>query len=228
MRKSVKAQYLPGDGWNDIFKNPKGYKYYDLFSPHEDLASVSKFFTKKNVHRILDLGCGIGNNLLYLNKIGFETYGIDASKNAVSHIKGIIKRLGLFIPVKVGLFQKLPYKDKYFDAVIGVQTLNHGYKKDLLTGISEIERIIKPGGLIFITLPGRVSNNKLRYCLVKTARKTGKNTYLPTIGEEINVPHFIYNKELIKRHYRNFKIIKFWKDKKDYYCFIAQYKGELN
>src|SRR3989344_1894822 len=183
MKKRGKVRYLPGDGWNNIFKNPDVYRYYDLFSPHEDMVYVSTLFSKRNIHKILDLGCGLGNNLFYLNKMGFETYGIDASNTATSH------------------------------------------EKDILKGILEMERVIKPSGLIFITLLGRISQNKLRYCLVKTAKKIEENTYLPTIGDEIDVPHVIYNKKLIKRHYCNFKFIDLWKDDKDYYCFIAEYGG---
>jgi len=225
MKKRGKVRYLPGDGWNNIFKNPDVYRYYDLFSPHEDMVYVSTLFSKRNIHKILDLGCGLGNNLFYLNKMGFETYGIDASNTATSQVKEKIDELGLSVKVTAGISQKLPYQSNYFDAVISIQALHHGYEKDILKGISEIERVIKPDGLIFITLPGRISQNKLRYCLVKTAKKIEKNTYLPTIGDEIDVPHVIYNKKLIKRHYCNFKFIDLWKDDKDYYCFIAEYGG---
>lgn len=222
MNKKSKSQYTPGQGWNDIFKKPKEYNYYDLLLPHQDIKKVLNFFTQRNAKKVLDLGSGLGNNLFYLNKAGFDMYGIDASDTAVTETQKKINSLRLNINVRLGSFESLPYSDKFFDAVVSVQTLNHGYEKNIVAGISEIERILKPGGLIFVTLPGRISQGKVRYCLVKTAKKAEDNTYIPTIGDETGVPHVIYNKKLLKKHYTNFNFLDLWKDDKDYYCLIAE------
>jgi len=206
-------QSLPA--WNNIFKSPHKYQYYDLSAPHEDMAQVADVFKKNQVQKILDVGCGLGNNLFFLNKLGFTIEGIDAALVAIEKIKNQAK-------VQVADFRKLPFAKNVFDAVISVQTLNHGYEEDVLRGIKEIERVLKPQGLIFITLPGRISQGKVRLYLVKTAQKVAAHTYLPTQGEEKGVSHVIFNKELIKKYFKNFKFVDFWKDSKDYYCLVAR------
>ena len=104
-----------------------------------------------------------------------------------------------------------------------MQTLNHGYEADVIQGFKELFRVLKPGGIIFITLPGRISKGKVRHCLVKTARKVERNTYIPTIGEEIGIPHYIFNKSLIAKYMRGYSFIrKIWNDEKDYYCVLAK------
>ncbi len=210
--------------WNDIYGGlPNEYEYYDLNKPHNDLVSIVKFFKDKKVSRILDLGCGIGRNMIPLIESGFEVIGIDDSNEAIKILRSKLKAKSLAAELKNAKFQNLPFQDDFFDAIISVQTLNHGYEKDILAGFSEVFRVLKPGGLIFLTLPGRISKGKVRYCLVKTARKVEKNTFIPTIGEEIGVPHYIFNKSLIAKYMKKYNLVKkIWVDEKDYYCVLAE------
>jgi len=209
--------------WNDIYTDSKKYVYYDLNKPHSDLVVVSKVFKEKRVKKILDLGCGIGRNMIPLIEDGFELSGVDESKEAIKILKSKIKNKSLVAKLKNSKFQNLSFPDNHFDAVISVQTLNHGYEADIIQGFKELFRVLKPGGIIFITLPGRISKGKVRHCLVKTARKVERNTYIPTIGEEIGIPHYIFNKSLIAKYMRGYSFIrKIWNDEKDYYCVLAK------
>lgn len=211
------------DNWSLIYKNEgKKYVYYDLYKPHESLRDIEKEFKKRNVKRILDLGCGVGRNLVYLSNKGFELHGFDLSKEGINQLNTILAKEKLKASLIVGdVFKKLPYKNNYFDAVISVQVLQHSKEESILKAINEIHRILRPGGYIFITLCGRYSQGILRKYLVKSAKKIAPNTYIPTEGNEAGLTHFIYNRSLIKKHFKNFKIIKNWKDSKDYYCFLA-------
>jgi len=214
--------------WDNIYeKQGEKYKYYNIFEPHKDMSYVSKVFSKHKVNTILDLGCGVGRNLIFLSKKGFNLYGIDYSLDGVKILNSKLKSLKLSDKTNIicgSFYDKLPYKDFFFDAIISVQSLQHGKEKQIKFAIKEMLRVLKPNGLIFITLAGRTSKGKVRHCLVKTAKKIAPNTYLPTIGDEIGLVHFIYNKELIEKHYKDFKIIKSWRDDKDYYCIIGQKK----
>jgi len=214
--------------WNKIYKKEgKKYGYYNIFKPHEDMSKVLTIFKKQNVKRVLDLGCGAGRNLIYLSKKEFDMYGIDCAPEGLKIIKENLKKEKTSCSLKLGnIFNKLPYKNNFFDAVISVQVLQHGKVNEIKKAIKEIERVLKPGGLIFITLSGRISKGKIRECLVKTAKKIAPRTYVPTMGNEKGLTHFIYNKKVIKKHYYNFKILKIWKDSRDYYCFIAQNKNK--
>lgn len=208
-------------GWNQIYQNPKKYSYYNLLVPHPKLKEVINWFQSKNVNKVLDLGVGMGRNFFPLLDAGFDVYGLDSAENGIKHILSQSK-LPLSKKVAVGKFQHLPYDDDFFDAVVSIQTLNHGYELDIIQGIAEIARVLRPGGYFFITVPGRVSQGRVRYCLVKTAQKVEPHTYLPTIGDEIGIPHYIFNKQLIKKHFSRFKNLVIVKDEKDYYCISGQ------
>jgi len=215
--------------WDKIYKKEGvKYRYYNILRPHENMPDVSYFFKKKGVKKILDLGCGAGRNLIYLLKKGFDVYGIDCAQKGLEIINKRLKKEKIKSSLKPGnIFNKLPYEDNFFDAVVSVQVLQHGKLNEIKKTIKEIERVLKPRGLIFITLCGRISKGKVRDYLIKTAKKTAQRTYVPTMGNEKGLTHFIYNKKVIKKHYHNFKILKIWKDSKDYYCFIAQNKENI-
>ncbi len=214
--------------WDKIYKKEGvNCSHYSILKPHEDISKVSDFFKKQKVKRVLDLGCGAGRNLIYLLRSGFDMYGIDYAPEGLKIIKERLKKEKTNCRLRLGnIFNKLPYEDDFFDAVISVQVLQHGKLNEIKRAIKEIKRVLKPEGIIFITLSGRISNGKVREYLIKTAKKIAPRTYVPTIGNEKGLIHFIYNKKIIKKHYNNFKILKIWKDSRDYYCFIAQNKNK--
>jgi len=210
--------------WNKIYKNDSArYSYYNLYEAHEDLESVVGILKKNKVETVLDLGCGVGRNLIPLVKQEFSVSGIDYAPEAIKQTSEILKKENLKAQLIEGdIYKILPYKNDFFDAVISVQVIQHAYEKDILKALKEIYRVLKPGGLIFITVCGRISKGKVRPCLVKTAKNVASHTYIPTEGNEKGQVHFIYTKDLISRHFAGFKMIKMWKDSRDYYCFIAK------
>ncbi len=212
--------------WNEIYKqNHENYKYYNLHEAHENLSSVAEYFKQQHVRAILDLGCGVGRNLIPLVQMGFEVSGIDYANEAVKDTKMTIQKAGLSAGIVVGDMHKtLPYRDNSFDALISVQVIQHGYEPDVKHTISEIHRVVKPDGHIFITVSGRISNGKIRPFLVKTAEQVDPHTFIPVQGNEKGQVHFIYTKDLIMKHFTKFEIEKLWKDSRDYYCFIAKKK----
>ncbi len=208
--------------WEKIYqKSPKAYRYYNLLDPHPDMPKVAGILKKRGVKKVLDLGCGSGRNLFYLVKQRFEVSGIDIAPTGIRQIR---EKLGdRKADLKVAdIFAKLPYPDDFFDAIVSVQVLQHAKEKKIKGLVSEMVRVLKPKGLIFFTVGGRYSNSKLRYCLVQTAKKIAPNTYVPTLGNEKGLIHFIYNKKILLEHFKAFKLIRLWKDERDYYCFFGE------
>lgn len=210
--------------WNKIYKtNLKDYSYYDILAPHEDMSWVSEYFTENGVKTILDLGCGAGRNALFLAKKGFIVWGIDNAEEGLAIIKDHAKKAQVDVTLTCGdIYTKLPYPADSFEAVISIQVIQHNTRKQIEKTLTEISRILKPGGFLFITVCGRYSQGKVRHCLVKTAQKIADNTYVPTIGDETGLTHFIYNKKNLLKDLKNFSKIKFWKDTRDYYAVLVK------
>jgi len=115
---------------------------------------MTKKYLKKNVKRVLDVGCGTGG-ILYMIKDffpkGTEIYGVDKSAEAIQICKKRANHDKLKFNLKVGDAEKVPYKDNYFDLIIASDILEH--VPDDKKAASEIHRVLKKGGYAFITVP---------------------------------------------------------------------------
>lgn len=70
--------------------------------------------------RVLDIGCGTGNHLLILNKLGLDISGVDASDYMVKKARA---RVGRRSAIKIGRAEDLPFDDDEFDLVTLINTL---------------------------------------------------------------------------------------------------------
>lgn len=211
-------------GWESVYREGDTFDYYNMSWPHPDLAGVIEKFREAEISRVLDIGAGLGGNLFFLHENGFDVRGIDASPTAVMKLKEQSVVRGVNIPVEQGRFEELPYPDGIFDGVICIQTLSHGLKENIENGFGELARVIRPDGVLFITLPGRTAKGEVRYCLVKTADKIDNRVYIPTQGSEMGIPHYIFNIKLIKMYLRDFIIESMWRDYLGYYSVLTRRK----
>jgi len=207
-----------GKQWDKIFK----YEGKIFNKVQENIPEIAKLFKKKGVKRVLDLGSGSGRHIIYLAKKGFDVYGIDNSVAGIKITKDWLRRGGLKANLKVGsVYKKLPYKDNFFDAIISVQVINHATIKNIRKSIKEIERILKPGGLIFITVRRRIFRKwRLNSIIIEPykiwggkykiingkCRIIGPRTYVPLDGGEKGLIHFLFSEKLFRREFRNFKV----------------------
>lgn len=101
---------------------------------------------KKRENRLLDIGCATGFLLDEAKKEGWDTYGVEVSKWAVSYAK---ERFGL--NVFCGVLKEADFSDGYFDVVILNDTLEHLI--DPKETLIEIRRLLKPKGVLYINTP---------------------------------------------------------------------------
>lgn len=68
--------------------------------------------------KVLDAGCGTGENALYLAGLGFEVWGIDAAPSAIKKAKGKAKERGITVNFLVCDALKLQSLQNKFDTII--------------------------------------------------------------------------------------------------------------
>jgi len=122
-------------------------KHYDRFN---EVSSVSinyfleRILKKYRVETVLDLACGTGSQVFYLNDKGFEVLGSDISPKMLQIANA--KKDGLDIKFIKGdmRFSKLGT----FDAVITIfNAVGHLTKKDFEKSIRNIHANLKPNGM---------------------------------------------------------------------------------
>lgn len=96
--------------------------------------------------RFLDIGCGMGGNLLAARQLGLEVLGLEPSE---SHSK--IARDLLELPVRHDYFSPGGMGDERFDLVMLSHVIEHIYRpKEFLAGIAAVMR---PNGILVVVTP---------------------------------------------------------------------------
>ncbi len=118
-----------------------------------DYIEKNKLYSSGERRRnILEVGCCCGYNLFYLQKsYGFDCVGIDPSKEAITYGKHIAQEKDIPVRFYVGTADLMPFEDESFDMVIIGFCLYCIDRRKLMRSISEIDRVLKTGGHIFLT-----------------------------------------------------------------------------
>jgi len=96
--------------------------------------------------RVLEIGCGGGQNSIVLAKKGAIVSGIDFSKNQIAYAKRLAKKDEVKVHFHVGDMQDLSrFADRTFDLVMTAFSLL--YVKNLDKTFAEVHRILKNGGV---------------------------------------------------------------------------------
>jgi SAM-dependent methyltransferase len=96
--------------------------------------------------RILDAGCGTGNNLVHLGQRA-PAVGVDLSEEALRFCRSRgVKTVG-------GNLLRLPFRDAAFDCVTSFDVLYHQWITDDGAAVTELARVLRPGGLLLVRVP---------------------------------------------------------------------------
>lgn len=104
-------------------------------------------FTKNG--RLLDIGCGGGNFLLSMQKLGWQTDGVEFNATAVN----TCQQSGL--NVYHGELAQAAFENNTFDVVTARHVIEH--IPEPISFSSEIFRILKPGGLMVLKTPNNLA-----------------------------------------------------------------------
>lgn len=104
---------------------------------------------KKTKGRILEVGAGGGamSKTIASQRKDLKVYASDISKKAIS----LAKKDPAGVVFRMGDVYKLPYQNKFFDAVICFDVFEH--LDYIETALSEINRVLKKGGVLHIAIP---------------------------------------------------------------------------
>ncbi|KKU81366.1 MAG: hypothetical protein UY10_C0059G0002 [Microgenomates group bacterium GW2011_GWA2_47_8] len=168
--------------------------FYERYWKCQDILSdfpykwpiVKKLLPPNSQLKLLDFGCGTGHLLKEVVKIrpDYRIYGVDISTKALEVAKTRVPR-GVFRFVSND--QHIPFPNNSFDIILALDVLEHIY--DTKTVFTELARVLKPNGMLIITVP---YNGKLKLILATLVAFDGYfNPYSPHIR--------FFNKSTLRR-----------------------------
>lgn len=102
--------------------------------------------------RVLDYGCGQGRLVKMLRERGVDCYGCDAFVHLGTSPREFLLEGEWFGSVIADMPDgRIPFADESFDIVINNQVIEH--VADLEATLSELHRVVKPGGTVFSVFP---------------------------------------------------------------------------
>jgi SAM-dependent methyltransferase len=111
--------------------------------------------------KTLDVGCGTGENALFLAQRGLEVLGVDASVRAIEKARAKAEQRAVRIRFLVADALDLAALGESFDTVIDSGLLHSFSDEDRSRLVSEIHTVLRPGGYYLLlcfsehaTLPG--------------------------------------------------------------------------
>lgn len=107
----------------------------------------------------LDVGCGGGILAEEFAAMGFCVTGIDPSEQSLNTARQHAQSEGLSIQYQQATGESIPFADKTYPVVYCCDVLEH--VRDLPQVISEIYRVMKPGGVFFFDTLNRTFVSKL-------------------------------------------------------------------
>ncbi|MFI5305041.1 MAG: methyltransferase domain-containing protein [Nitrospiria bacterium] len=100
--------------------------------------------------RLLEIGFGMGSDLLTFCEEGAEVYGIDITEKHFQMAKENFELHGRKCNLKLCDAANIDYPSNYFDMVYSLGVLHH--TPDTVRCMSEAYRVLKPGGLFILGL----------------------------------------------------------------------------
>lgn len=185
--------------WSDFYK--KHGRFY--LKTHEFFNRISGRFKTYDVHNSLDLGCGSGRHSVALAEKGINVTGVDFSPSAIELARTWARTKGIHIDLIIADIHEhiVGVNDSSFDSVVAVNTLEYSTKDQFEKIITEVNRILKDGGLFWLVVPS------------KDASKSKVADHL--IFEEDGI------KEILSK---TFRILEFSKDSQMNFSILAQEK----
>ncbi len=119
-----------------------------LFNPAPMITKILHESLPPN-SRVLDFGCGRGQITCALALRGFQTYGVDISRDALKTARKLASELNCKIPFHLVRKNKIPFQNEYFDAFLSFWVF-HEIKKSQQPIIEELYRTVRRDGLAFI------------------------------------------------------------------------------
>jgi cyclopropane fatty-acyl-phospholipid synthase-like methyltransferase len=152
------------------------------------LRQAFEFASVEPGMRVLDLGCGRGEIVRHVARLGAVSIGVDYARVAVAMTHRVMQSESGHFGLGRADAKFLPFADDSFDRVLIFDVVEHLHPWELATCLLEVRRVLKPGGRIIVhTAPNRWYD-AYAYPVVRAVRSVmGQGAKYPANPRALNV-----------------------------------------
>ena len=131
----------------------------DIFPP--ELYRFLQYTNERAPEKSI-LDCGAGGNkppLALFHSHGYKTKGVDISLDQIKRADEYARRNGISLGIHYADMRDLPYDDCSFGCVYSWSSSVHLTKVDTAKAVSEMLRVLKPSGLLYVNFVWDIVKN---------------------------------------------------------------------
>ena len=167
--------------WDELYANPTVLPIPE--DPEPLVVRALEGLLAPRGTPVLDVGCGGGRHLVWLEREGFLAHGTDTAPHGLAHARSRLRRGDHPVRVALADMRALPFRGDRFGAVIAYHVLYHGTRADMRRALAEIDRVLRDEGLFVGTL---LSTRTWKH---GEGRRLEDMTYVQERGPEAGVAH---------------------------------------
>ncbi|MDD4938554.1 MAG: class I SAM-dependent methyltransferase [Candidatus Omnitrophica bacterium] len=135
--------------YEKLYCDPFERRSFEVRSKTQIFDSLrSKYLNSPAGKKALDAGFGSGDILCSLSRKGADCWGTEIARNAISALSSRCPTFNIL----ESRISSLPFEDNFFDLLVCSHVLEH--ESDEKAAMKEMIRVLKPGGLLFLGVPG--------------------------------------------------------------------------
>jgi ubiquinone/menaquinone biosynthesis C-methylase UbiE len=146
----------PRQAWEKEYTQSQGIPTSTRTTPSSSVKELLSYIASNDIHagkKVLDMGCGIGRNSIFLAEQGYEVTAVDFVVPALDKFRRTVRSTDHSAHITIqecDLSEKLPFTDNYFDLAIDIVSTMSLLIEGVRRLEAELRRVIKPQGL-FLT-----------------------------------------------------------------------------
>jgi ubiquinone/menaquinone biosynthesis C-methylase UbiE len=200
-------------GSREFFEEVERHRYHDYAPWMPEVMG----FNEHAGERLIEIGCGMGTDLLQFARGGAICTGVDLTSRSIEISRHRFKLYGMPGTFLIADGEKLPFPDNSFDVVYSNGVLHH--TPDTAGAVQEIHRVLRPEGIAKVMLYYRHSLNYwgeimlhrglLRGGLLRGDTPEQIMGRFVEVGEETDPLVKVYSRSQARQLFKSFRTIEF-------------------
>jgi len=191
----------PMPDWGEILAAPEMQR----LRPNPEFLAILPALKAAGCRRVLDAGCGAGRHVFPLVQEGFQVWGVDREAAVLARLRGKLRESGVKAHLALADLGQLPFPAAAFEVAVSINVLNHGFARTFQDYCRELDRVLQPGGHLFVYLSPREAGELVRLPQTREL-EPGTLVDIATPDGEI-IHHFPYPAE-IQRQFPAYRLLR--------------------
>ena len=136
--------------WDEAYRTGKYQNFWGISYPSQELVAFVASLDPTHPIVAVDVGCGAGQEAIFLAQQGFSVIGIDQSEEAIKIAKSQSEKAGVIIDWRISNVLQLPVADASVDVINDRGCFHHIPNEHRAQYAAEMARILKPNGKMLL------------------------------------------------------------------------------